>query len=268
MKKFFFWAWPLILLSCKELPNTAKNGNSLPTGAEVRSKSHYPEALLKVFEAHGGLEAWKAYRYMSYEIPKGDKMEKHQIDLYSRMDLVETEAYQMGFDGTHVWIVDPEQVYQGDPVFYHNLMFYFYAMPFVLADEGIIYFEIEPLNFEGNIYPGIGIRYHSGIGTSPEDEYFLYYDPDSYIMAWLGYTVTYREGRTSDDIHWLRYDDWIPVSDLQLPGSVTWYTIADGMPSAARNTLYFRQPVLGKSPVDSDRFAQPAGAEIRTPVSK
>ncbi len=270
MKTWLFWFWPLILifLSCKESPKTGEPEDSSHEKIEVGSTKPYPEALQRVFEAHGGLEAWKSYRYMSYEIPKGEEVEKHEIDLYSRMDVVKTGAYEMGFDGKDVWILDPEGVYKGDPVFYHNLMFYFYAMPFVLADDGIVYFETEPLNFGGKAYPGVGIRYNSGIGTSPEDEYFLHYDPDTYRMEWLGYTVTYGTGRPSDDIHWIRYDDWVPVETLKLPGSITWYTVIDGFPSASRSTLQFREPVLSKKPSDPSLFEQPKGAELRVAVSK
>ena len=147
-------------------------------------------------------------------------------------------------------------------------MFYFYAMPFVLADPGIEYFDTEPLVFEGKEFPGVGVRYDDGVGTSPEDEYFLYYDPETYLMAWLGYTVTYGTGRTSDDIHWIRYDNWVPVGDLKLPGSITWYTVTEGKPTASRNTLQFQNPVLNKDPADPSLFEQPTGAEKREPVSK
>ena len=53
-------------------------------------------------------------------------------------------------------------------------MFYFYAMPFILADDGIIYEDVAALKFEGKSYPGIKISYESGVGESPEDEYILY----------------------------------------------------------------------------------------------
>ena len=268
MRNLFFWAWPLILIGCKEAPKTLEERDSSRDKVEVDSPNPYPETLGRVFEAHGGLEAWKSYRYLSYEIPKGEEVEKHEVDLYSRKDVVKTKEYEMGFDGKDVWILDPEGIYKGDPVFYHNLMFYFYAMPFVLADEGIVYFETEPLHFEGKAYPGVGIRYHSGVGTSPEDEYFLYCDPETFMMAWLGYTVTYGTGRTSEDVHWIRYDDWVSVAALKLPGSISWYTVDEGLPSALRNTLEFREAVLRESPAEPSLFEKPKEAEIREAVSK
>jgi hypothetical protein len=175
--------------------------------------------------------------------------------------------YTMGYDGENVWILDPEGVYKGDPVFYHNLMFYFYAMPFVLADDGIRYFDTAPLIYEGREYPGLGISYNDGVGTSPEDEYYIHFEPDTHKMAWLGYTVTYRTGKKSDDIHWIRYDDWTDIDGLLLPKSITWHEVVDGKLSGPGNTVNFEEIKLSKSPVDEDIFEKPQGAEIRLPVN-
>jgi hypothetical protein len=62
-----------------------------------------------------------------------------QLDLVtSRKVLVETDNYKMEVTGKELWIqqdstyFDPEQV-----EFYHNPMFYFYALPFCTCDDGI-----------------------------------------------------------------------------------------------------------------------------------
>ena len=54
----------------------------------------------------------------------------------------------MGFDGKNFWLADEKESYKGDPIFYHNLMFYFYSMPFVLSDKGLRYYDTEDLIFE------------------------------------------------------------------------------------------------------------------------
>ncbi|NER10807.1 hypothetical protein SAMN06265375_102210 [Muriicola jejuensis] len=266
MHRPLLWIWAFVLLSCGEIPKKENRNDDQTAEDSPVSDTRYPQALEKVFQVHGGLDTWKQQRYLSYEIPKDSGVERHHINLYSREDLVETDTYKMGYDGKDVWIWDPGQQYKGDPVFYHNLMFYFYAMPFVLADPGIQYFEIEPLAFNGKEYPGIGIRYYDGVGTSPKDEYFLHYDPQSYEMAWLGYTVTYRTGVPSEDVHWIRYDDWISVSGLRLPGSMTWYSAEDGLPVSERNTVKFQEIVLSETPADPSVFAMPEGGEKREPA--
>ena len=55
-----------------------------------------------------------------------------------------------------------QRAIKGIPKFYYNLMFYFYAMPFILADDGIVYEDVKPLDIEGKSYPGIKISYESG----------------------------------------------------------------------------------------------------------
>ena len=42
-------------------------------------------------------------------------------------------------------------------------------------------------------------------------------------MTWLGYTVTYRSGESSDNVRWINYNDWQSVNGLQLPKAITWY---------------------------------------------
>ena len=61
------------------------------------------------------------------------------------------------------------------------------------------------------------------VGASSKDEYFIHFDADTHQMAWLGYTVTYRSGESSDNVKWIRYNDWQEVNGLALPKSITWH---------------------------------------------
>ena len=108
----------------------------------------------------------------------------------------------MGFDGNQVWLDEENDGdYKGNPKFYYNLYFYFYAMPFILADDGINYKDAEPLVFEGKTYPGIEITYNNGVGETPEDRYILYYNATTFNMEWLGYTVNFVEGIDKKELH-------------------------------------------------------------------
>lgn len=248
----------LLLIGCKE---AAKEKNTNETIGKTTETSNivnrYPEALERIFDAHGTFGAWKEYKTLSYEIGKEEANEIHVVDLQKRMDLVTMGTVQMGFDGTKVWLADREREYQGDPVFYHNLMFYFYAMPFVLGDEGINYGDTADLMVEGTSYPGISVTYDSGVGTSPKDEYYLHYDPETFQMAWLGYTVTYRTGEDSDTIKWIRYDDWQKVGNLILPKSISWVDYEGREMGEIRNTVQFENVELSKESKPNEYFAKP-----------
>ena len=133
-------------------------------------------------------------------------------------------------------------------------MFYFYAMPFVLADDGIIYGDIDPLEFEGTTYPGISISYNEGVGSSSNDEYFIYYDPETYQMAWLGYTVTYFSKEVSEEVKWIRYAEWEDFEGISLPTALTWYKYENFLPSEPRNRVEFVDVTLGIEPLPDRVF--------------
>ena len=207
----------------------------------------YPEPLTKVFEAHGGLANWKDQRTLVFKLGE----ELHTMDLQTRMDRVDGPAYSLGFDGEKVWLLNEEKAFKGDPVFYHNLRSYFFNIPFILGDDGIVYDETEDLVYEGVNYPGIAVSFKSGVGTSYKDEYFLHYDPQTFKMAWLGYTVSYRSGERSDKVSWIGYHDWADVNGLKVPKELTWYS------SEGRTIKEPRKPVVYEG-IEFSEDAKPA----------
>ena len=229
-----------VFLSCQEKEKETPPKSEVSSASGSNEVERYPVELQKVFKAHGGLEHWKRQRTLSFVIAKPENAETHIIDLNSRKDKIETEQYDMGFDGENPWLLNKEGAYGGNVEFYHNLMFYFYAMPFVLADDGIQYEKAKDLEFEGKNYPGFKISYHSGVGTSPKDEYYIHYDPSSYTMQWLGYTVTYSTQEKSDKVRWIRYNDWDTYNGLILPKSISWYNYEGMNIKDLRNTVSFK----------------------------
>jgi hypothetical protein len=251
----------LAFVACK--PSPKKEQVEVPQPVEeVSDKTNYPEKLTKVFEAHGGLERWKSMRTLSFVLPNPDAPETHTIDLWSRKDRVDTDKYSMGFDGEKAWLTDPDKNYKGDAAFYHNLMFYFYGMPFVLADEGIVYGHAEDLVYEGKHYPGIKISYNVGVGASSKDEYFIHYDPETHQMAWLGYTVTYRTGESSDNFRWIHYGDWQSLNGVLLPKVITWHNYEGRNILDARNTVTFEDASLSNMSKPNSFYEKPDGAEF------
>jgi hypothetical protein len=141
-------------------------------------------------------------------------------------------------------------------------MFYFYAMPFVLADDGIVYESAEALEFEGKSFPGIKVSYENNVGDSPEDEYILYYNPETYEMAWLAYTVTYGTNQKSDKFSYTKYAEWKEVNGLKLPTALQWYTVRDGKPTELRGEpRRFTQIDIDKSGMDNDFYNMPESGE-------
>lgn len=265
MNKLIVFLFLLGLVACKqEAKNETSEAPVTVVQESMKSETVYPDALAKVFEAHGGLAQWKAQRTMSYVIPKPNMHETHTIDLWFRKDRIDTEQFSMGFDGEQAWLMNGSGKYEGDVGFYHNLMFYFYAMPFVLADDGIVYSATPDLEYEGKKYPGIQIAYESGVGASSKDEYFIHFDPDTHQMAWLGYTVTYRSGESSDNVKWINYGDWQEVNGLMLPKTITWHKYEGRTILEPVNSVTFEEVTLDGKSKPVAFYAKPEAGEYVT----
>ena len=246
-----------VLFSCKDQSSEAQK----ITSSEEKVANNLPEDLAKVIDAHGSLELWRSMKSMSYEIVKEEVNEKQWIDLYTRNERIEAKNFKTGYDGKFYWL-EADTTYKGNPKFYHNLMFYFYAMPFVLTDDGIKYSKTEDLVFNDQRYPGIRISYDDGIGESPEDEYFIHYNPNSYQMEWLGYTVTFYTGEKSQKVKWIRYNDWTTIEGLLLPQSLTWYKMVDDKITEPRSPRKFTNIQLSKEAPDPKLFSKTENAVI------
>jgi len=240
--------------SCNEVPKQVT--------VEIEpAKREFPAAVEAIFNAHGTFDSWSKMNSLSYDILKKGNKEEQTIELKDRREHIKGSNFTMGYDGKNTW-VEADTTYKGNPVFYKNLMFYFYAMPFVIGDEGIIYNTADDLVFDGVTYPGIRISYNEGVGISPKDEYFVHYDSNTKEMTWLGYTVTYFSNEKSKKIKWIRYDDWATFNGLKLPQSISWFKAEDNVPTEFRNKVVFDNVKISDSKIDDKIFQQTTNAKI------
>ncbi len=264
MKKLVLLSLSLIVLSCKNNTSETTTETKAENTTEQQSKtSKYPENLLNVFNAHGELDTWSTMKSLSFAMEKPNGKEVTTVNIKNRKSLIDMPEHAIGFDGKQAWLLNKRDTeYKGNAKFYYNLMFYFYAMPFVLADDGIIYGEAEPLAFEEQTYPGIKISYNSGVGESPEDEYVLYFNPETYQMEWLAYTVTYFTLSKTKEFHYIKYGSWQNVEGVKLPQTITWYNYENNSPTTKRNHVSFTQVTLSKIKPNDAMFQKPEGAIV------
>ncbi|NJX14918.1 DUF6503 family protein [Tamlana crocina] len=264
MKKLVLLSISLFILSCKnKTSETTVETTPQNTIKEQSKPSKYPEALVKVFDAHGGLNKWNKMKSLSFTMEKPDGREVTTVNLKNRKSFIDMPEHAIGFDGKQAWLLNKSEAeYKGNAKFYYNLMFYFYAMPFVLADDGIIYSEAEPLVFEGLSYPGIRIAYQSGVGESPEDEYVLYYNPETYKMEWLGYTVTFFTGEKEPELHFRKYSDWLEINGLLLPKTIVRYNYENNLPTTVHSENHFSEVSVSAEKPNADWFKVPEGATV------
>ncbi len=253
-----------IFMSCKD-EKTTQTEPSIDYKTEHLdvTTSIYPENITKVFEAHGGLDNWQQMQTLKFTMSKESGDEVTTTDLYNRYSHIDMPKHVIGHDGNTLWLQKKEETeYKGNPKFYYNLMFYFYAMPFVLADDGIIYEDVESLVFKRHTYPGIKISYESGVGESPDDEYIIYFDAETHEMVWLAYTVTYFSKEKSKEFHFIKYSDWQTINGLKLPKRLTWYNYENNFPTTKRNDVEFTEITVSETKTDLEFFQKPQDAEL------
>jgi len=237
--------------------------DSAMDSSEENMAMAYPSELTNVFKAHGGMDVWNKMNNLCFEMDGNSGEEVHTISLKDRHSKIETDDWSIGYDGNDVWLQENEKdTYKGNAHFYHNLMFYFYAMPFVLGDQGINYEMMQPAELDGKMYNAIKVSYDSGVGDSPKDQYVLYVNPETNTMEWLGYTVTYMDNKKSDDWHFIKYDKWEKVNGLLLPKKLTWYNVKDGKPTDERNDLRFNKITVTETQLNHSVFDKPEGAKV------
>lgn len=254
MKKLIIVLFILIVfVSCKKAVNESKVVVTETQKEEVilDRSSDFPEDIAAVFKAHGGIQAFDQQQTLVFEIIKPNGNEKHSTDLKTRHARIETDKYTLGFDGKDAWIKQDSTYFDKDPRFYHNLMFYFYAMPFVLGDDGITYEKAENLIVGETTYPGYKITYSDGVGDSPKDNYFLYYDSTTYKMKYLGYTVTFFNKEVSDKVSLIEYADWNMVNGLLLPKTLKWRQYKDAVVGEIKNEVNFVNAAVSKDKMDA-----------------
>ena len=228
----------------------------------TQNKKELPAEIQAIFAAHGGLKRWKEMNNLCFEMKGKNGDETHTVSLPDKKTRIESKDWSIGYDGKKVWLLRHDVGYEGDPILYHNLMFNFFAMPFVLADSGTNYVALEPTELEGKMYNTYKISYKEGAGNSSKDNYKLYFDPKTNKMTWLAYTITNKNQKEISDWHYIKYDKWQDVNGLLLPEKITWYTVENDKPKGKEMTVKFDKITATETVLDASVFKKPAEARF------
>lgn len=248
---------PIILLLAGSACGPVKNTEVVKEKEVSHVKyARHSENIDKVFKAHGGYSTWAEMKELSFK--KGE--ERHLISLINRHSIIEAPDRTIGFDGNQVW-VSPDSAKAEGARFYHNLYFYFYAMPFVLGDPGVFYEDIEDREILGKTYSGIKISYDNGVGDSPKDNYIIWYDSETYKMEWLMYTVTFRSREVSQNYRLIKYDKWGEFGGLVLPTTIQWHHFENDTIGIMRNEVVFNSIFISEKAPRKNLFQMPEDAQ-------
>jgi len=253
MKRLSF----LILLSATGIALFSACQNATDT---KRTDIKIQESLLTpTFENHGSLEKWLEYNDLQFGLGLGPK-EEFRLDLKSRHELITGEGYSLGFDGNQYWS-DVRDTAVGDKnaKFLINLQFYFFAMPFVLGDDGVNLASMPDQEIAGKTFKVIKATFGTDVGVAPEDQYIVFVDPATRQMEYLLYSVTYFNPDNAEKYGALHYHTWQEVGGLKLPHKATRYSwnSEEQMLGDARGEKVFSQVRLSKEKPDPSTFAPP-----------
>ncbi len=254
MKKPILICLLIALMACEGNKSESVSQKVEETSAVT---SHHSASITKVFNAHGGFDKWASMKQLSYEMGS----QKTLVELQSRYTRLESENQTVGFDGENVWVNPPSENAARQRMSY-NLMFYFYAFPFVIGDPGISYEDVEPKEILGKRYNGVKVSYGDGVGNSPKDNYIIYSDTETNKMAWLMYTATFGGDSASDRWGLIKYDQWQDVNGLSIPSAIQWYQYRDGKIGDMRNEVVFRNVTVSEDVPSMDNFNAPEGAQV------
>ena len=256
---YLFLLCIVVIAGCGHNHNSENNSSKKAIDS---TSSTLPTSFLQGLSSHGGINQWRSFQTVSFDLATPSMKQVQLIDLQTRKLIITDSLYTMGFDGTQVWVSpDLESFGDGSPRFYHNLYFYFFAMPFVLADPGIHYEDLGKQIINDQSYLAIKVSYDQAVGDSPEDFYIAHFNLDTGLMEVLLYTVTYFSKESHEKYNALVYN-WQEVDGLQVTKSIKGYKYDSGRLGDLRYEASFQNVQFSKEILSDSIFSIPKMAEI------
>lgn len=242
--------------------DTSDASNKISKKLTADKPREVPSQFRAVFVAHSGLSRWKQMKNLCFEMNGENGEETHTISLPDQKTRIESKDWSIGYDGKKVWLLKHDIGYEGDPIFYHDLMFNFFAMPFILADAAVTYEALEPASLDGKIYNAYKVSYSDGVGDSSKDEYKVFFDPATHKISWLAYTITPENEMKSEQWRYVKYDKWQDINGLLFPKKLTWYSVENGKPKGKEMDVKFDKITATETILDPSVFKKPAEGQF------
>ena len=216
-----------LLISCKETEKKPKS--KVPGVSETSVTTEDLSLLDKCINAHGGINAWRSFTGLSYNLTEKGKTVYQLTNIKDRRAYLKSKDYEVGFDGKVAWAKpDASKVPGKSAAFYYNLDFYFIGVPFLLKDPGVIASEEGESVINGKTYETLKITFGSEVGLTPEDVYYLYLNPKTFRLEILTYSVSYFDKQNASINSAKVYSDYIEVQGLMMPTKMENFAWKDG----------------------------------------
>ncbi len=224
-------------------------------------------------EAHGGLAKWESFASVEFDqtwtSKKGVKKDHQLFDLRSRDGLITSDAYTLGATNGEVWIKPGLDALGGTPPrFYMWTPFYFFGMPFVFADPGVVQESLGKKSFQGQDYDATKVTFKQGTGDSSDDYYVTYADPQSGQLKLVSYVVTFaalRKDKPMDQLqpHALVFEEWQDAGGLRVPKRGSFYNWKnENVEGEPLGVIEFSNVRFSDTAPDHAKFQKPADAVV------
>lgn len=196
------------------------------------------ELLENCLKAHGGMDIWKSFVGLEYNLDDNGKQVYQLTHLKDRRAYLKSKRYEVGFDGKVAWAVpDASEVSGKSAAFYYDLDFYFIGLPFLLKDPGVNVSYAGKTTINDRTFESLKVTFGSEVGLTPEDVYYLYIDPETYLMEILTYSVSYFDKENSKVSSAKVYSDYKKVQGLMMPHKMENFEWKEGTMGKSKNHL-------------------------------
>lgn len=262
-----FFVSATYLGSCKHEKHIPKEQNVVPkvSKEDLDPDEEKGQALLdKCIAAHGGFDTWKQFEGLEYLLNDNGKEVYQVTNIKNRKAYIKSENYEVGFDGTVAWSKpDASKVSGQSAAFYYNLDFYFIGIPFLLKDPGAHVRYAGQTMINGANYESLKITFGSNVGLTPEDVYFAYIDPNSFILQILTYSISYFDKGTSQINSAKVYSHWKKIQGILMPEKMENFIWENGGMGKSKNHIRkFSEIHFLHTIPDESIFEIPVGAVV------
>ncbi|WP_339611831.1 hypothetical protein, partial [uncultured Planktosalinus sp.] len=166
----------------------------------------------KIIKNYGGKEEWKTVNTLQFSCSFPFEKSIYKVDLPTKRMQIENNSFNAAFDGNSLWLQDSDNLIN-QQVFKRqfDLAFYIVAGPFAFLEEGTLFTQRLDEELMRKNYGVIHIGFGRGSGKSPDDEFVLYYDKETYRITWLGYTVVNYERYKSKRWEFIKFTSFEEV---------------------------------------------------------
>jgi hypothetical protein len=212
-----------------------------------------------MLDTHGDWSKWINAKAMSYVLIHETNLtlENHFINLDSRETRIDASNFQIGYDGDSVWISPNREAFDGNSVkFYHNLYFYFLTIPYIFTDPEVTVEKVNDRILNRKTYKTFQAKMGNNTGSSPDDTYYMLVDPETNLLEYLLYTVTFF-GNPDPVLSALKYEDYRSADGVQFPRVLTGYSLENDSTSTIRYQVSFGDVLLLDKKLDRNLFEKP-----------